>query len=159
VGHAYILEKIAQENAVFGGELSGHLFFPVDYYHYDDGIYAGLKIAEIVSEIGSLADYVDELPVGFSTPEFLIPAKDEEKFKIIDDIKNYLKENNFDFLGIDGARINHDDGWALVRASNTSPHIKGRVEGDTKEAMERIKKELFEILEKAGLDVSKIKMY
>ncbi|VVB59739.1 Phosphoglucomutase/phosphomannomutase [uncultured archaeon] len=156
-GHSYLLDEIIASNAVFGGEITGHMYFPYCYYNYDDGIFAGMKLAEIVSELAAkhikLSEYVEGLPRNFSTPEIFIEAKDSEKFRIVDKFKEYLKKNKYDFLGIDGARINFAHGWGLVRASNTTPHIKCRFEADTKEHLDEIVKEVKGILKKLGVEL------
>jgi len=156
-GHSYLLDEIIAKNAVFGGEITGHMYFPYCYYNYDDGIFAGLKLAEIVSELAAkhikLSEYVAGLPRNFSTPEIFIDAKDSEKFKIIAALQEYLKKNKYDFLGIDGARINFKYGWGLARASNTTPHIKCRFEADTKEHLDEILNEAKGILKKVGVEL------
>ena len=150
-GHSFILDEIVQRNAVFGGELSGHMYFPYCYYNYDDGIFASLKVAEIVSQIESLSKYVESLPREVASPEITVECADDKKFKVIEEFKKYLKENNYDFLGIDGARINFKHGWALARASNTTPHIKCRFEADTKEHLDEIKRQVSGILKRFGI--------
>ncbi len=156
-GHSYLLDEIITSNAVFGGEITGHMYFPYCYYNYDDGIFAGLKLAEIVSEFAAkhikLSEYVEGLPRNFSTPEIFIESKDSEKFEIVDKFKDYLKKNKYDFLGIDGARINFAHGWGLVRASNTTPHIKCRFEADTKEHLDEIVAEVKGILKEMGVEL------
>ncbi|MCK5474361.1 MAG: phosphomannomutase/phosphoglucomutase [Candidatus Aenigmarchaeota archaeon] len=154
-GHSFLLDEIVKRNAVFGGELSGHMYFPYCYYNYDDGIFASLKIAEIVSGIDSLSAYVDSLPREVASPEISVGCADDRKFKAIEEFKEYLKENNYDFLGIDGARINFKHGWALARASNTTPHIKCRFEADTKEHLDEIMAEVSNILKKFGVNIYK----
>ena len=150
-GHSFILDEIVKRKAVFGGELSGHMYFPYCYYNYDDGIFASLKVAEIVSGIDSLSKYVESLPREVASPEITVECADDKKFKVIDEFKQYLTDNNYDFLGIDGARINFKHGWALARASNTTPHIKCRFEADTKEHLDEIKQEVSGVLEKFGI--------
>lgn len=156
-GHSYLLDEIIASNAVFGGEITGHMYFPYCYYNYDDGIFAGLKLAEIVSELAvkhiKLSEYVGGLPRNFSTPEIFIESADEKKFKIVDALQEYLKKNKYDFLGIDGARINFAHGWGLVRASNTTPHIKCRFEADTKEHLDEILAVVKSILKKVGVEL------
>lgn len=156
-GHSYLLDEIIASKAVFGGEITGHMYFPYCYYNYDDGIFAGLKIAEIAAELATkhikLSEYVAGLPKNFSTPEIFIESKDSEKFKIVGALQEYLKKNKYEFLGIDGARINFKYGWGLVRASNTTPHIKCRFEADTKEHLDEIVAEVKGILKKLGVEM------
>jgi phosphomannomutase/phosphoglucomutase len=152
--HNAIIDKVIKTKAVFGGETTLHFLFPLEYYLCDDAIFASLKISEIASHYKDFSSYLDFLLKRhryYTSPEIFIPVKEEEKFKIIKKIIKYLKENNYNFIGIDGARINFKNGWALIRASNTSPFIKCRFEGKTKNDLLKIKKETKEILEKFGL--------
>ena len=153
--HNAVINKIMETNAVFGGELTLHFLFPLDYYLYDDALFASLKLAEVVSGEANFASYIDNLPRYHSSPELFIDVPDEEKFKIIGDLQKYLRENNYDFIDVDGARINFPNGWALARAANTTPHIKCRFEGDTKEHLIEIEKNSLEIFQRVGIPVTK----
>ncbi len=154
VGHSYLLDEIIARNAVFGGELTGHMYFPYCYYNYDDAIFAALKIAEIVSALDvPFSEYIDSLPRAHASPEIFIDCDDDRKFKAVEELKTYLKENNYDFLGIDGARINFPNGWGLVRASNTTAHIKCRFEADTEAHLKEIIDDVSEIIKKFGLEM------
>src|SRR4030042_4302729 len=119
-GHAYVLDEIFKKKAVFGGEITGHIYFPYCYYPYDDGIFTSLKLAELASGLTKFSNFVDTLPRGWASPEVFIDSTDEEKFKIVENLQKYLKKHNFSFLDLDGARINFNKGWALIRASNTT---------------------------------------
>jgi phosphomannomutase/phosphoglucomutase len=151
--HSAVIEKIIETNAVFGGEITLHFFFPLDYYLCDEAIFASLKLAEIASAQEDFAQYVDSLPYYCASPEVFIDTADEVKFKIIKNLQNYLRENNYDFIDVDGARINFPNGWALARAANTSPYIKCRFEGDTKEDLIEIEEKALEIFKKVGIPV------
>ena len=155
IGHAYVLLEILKKKAIFGGEFTGHLYFNYCYYPYDDGIFTGLKLAEIISQLPKLSDYIDTLPHYYASPEIFIDSTDEEKFKLVEKLQQYLREQKFDFIDIDGARINFEKGWALIRASNTGPLIKCRFEGDTKEDLIKIEKKCSEIFKKAGIPITK----
>lgn len=152
-GHSYVLEKIIKQNAVFGGELTGHIYFPYCYYNFDDGILAGLKIAEIASEHNKFSDYIDSLPKIFVSREFAIEIPDEIKFQKIEEIKNYLKNNGHEINDLDGIKINFPNGSALARASNTAPQIKIIYEGKTEEDKVKIGEEAKEILGKFGINI------
>jgi len=152
--HNAVINKIIETGAVFGGEITLHFLFPLDYYLCDDAIFASLKLAEIASKQKDLAEYVDNLPRYYASPEVFIDTTDEAKFKIIKNLQDYLRENNYDFIDIDGARINFPNGWALARAANTTPYIKCRFEGDTKEDLIEIEKKALEIFEKVGIPVT-----
>lgn len=152
--HSAIINKIIETKAVFGGEITLHFLFPLDYYLCDEAIFASLKIAEIASQQKDFALYIDSLPRNFASPEIFIDSTDEEKFKIIGNLQEYLKKNNYDFVDIDGARINFPHGWALARAANTTPIIKCRFEGDTKENLIQIEKKSLEIFKGVGIPVT-----
>ena len=153
--HGAIAKKIPEVNAVFGGETTYHFFFPLDYYLCDDALFASLKLAEIVSRYEDFSQYIDTLPSFYASPEVFVQTADEEKFKIIDNLQKYLRENHYDFIDVDGARINFPHGWALARAANTSPYIKCRFEGDSKEHLIEIEREALEIFKKVGIPVTK----
>ncbi len=112
-------------------------------------------MAEIASQKEDFAKYIDELPRYCTSPEVFIDTTDEEKLKIIESLQKYLKENNYDFIDVDGARINFPNGWALARAANTTPIIKCRFEGDTKEDLIEIEKKALEIFKKVGIPHNK----
>lgn len=153
--HAALAKKIPEVNAVFGGEITYHFLFPLDYYLCDDALFASLKLTEAASEFDNFSQYVDTLPRYCPSEEIFIDAPDEEKFKIIGNLQKYLQNNKYDFIAVDGARINFPHGWALARASNTSPYIKCRFEGDTKESLIEIEKEALEIFKKVGIPITK----
>jgi len=153
--HNAVIEKIIEKKAIFGGEITLHFLFPLDYYLYDDAIFSALKLAEIASQYRDVANYVDSLPRYFASPEVFIDTPDEEKFRIIEELQKHLRKNNFDFIDVDGARINFSRGWALARASNTSPMIKCRFEGETKDDLIEIEKKALEIFKKIGIPVTK----
>lgn len=153
--HNAVIDKIIKTNAVFGGEITLHFFFPLEYYLYDDALFASLKLAEISSEYDNFAEYIDSLPRYQASQEIFINTPDEVKFKIIKNLQDYLRKNKYDFIDVDGARINFPNGWALARAANTTPIIKCRFEGDTKEHLADIEKEALEIFKKIGIPVTK----
>lgn len=150
-GHAYVLDEVFKNNAVFGGEITGHMYMPLKYYDYDDGMFLSLMMAEVVSEIYDFCGYVDSLPKYFASKEYAIPIDDDVKFDVMRRLVTSLKRSGYDVLAIDGARVSFEDGWALVRASNTAPQIKCRFEGKTQEALLRIKTEMKGIFEKYGI--------
>ena len=140
-GHFHIKKAIKKNNALLGGEMSGHIFFNDKWYGFDDGPYAAVRAAEILAKSNkSISDIFREFPESFSTPELNITVTDENKFEIID---RFLINSNIDGdkILIDGLRVNFNDGWGLLRASNTSPKLVMRFEGDTKESMNRIQNE------------------
>jgi len=153
--HSAIINKILEKKAVFGGEVTYHFLFPLDYYLCDDALFASLKLAEIASQYENFAQYVDSLPHYYVSPEVFIDTPDEEKFEIIENLQKYLREQNFDFIDVDGARINFPNGWALSRASNTTPIIKCRFEGETKEDLIEVEKKALKIFKEVGIPITK----
>lgn len=149
--HSAVHEGITKTNASFGGEITYHYFFPLDYYLNDEALFTALKLAEIASEHESFSEYVDSLPRYSVSPEIFIPTADDVKEGLIKNLQKYLKENNYKFIDVDGARITFNNGWALARYANTSPFIKCRFEGKTKEDLVKIEKEVLDILEKVGI--------
>ena len=152
--HNAVIDKILETGAVFGGEITFHFLFPLDYYLCDDAVFASLEFAQAASQHEDFADYVDSLPRYFASPEIFLDSSDDEKFKIIQNLQKYLKDNDYNFIDIDGARINFEHGWALARASNTTPIIKCRFEGDTEENLKAIEKEALGIFQKVGLPIN-----
>lgn len=140
-GHSLIKAKINELKSPIGGELSGHIFFKERWYGFDDGIYVAARLLEIVAQDGrSSADIFAEVPNSINTPELKLNIAEDLKFKLIE---NFITKANFEDANvttIDGIRVDFKDGFGLMRASNTSPAITFRFEGDTKEALERIEK-------------------
>lgn len=150
-GRVFVRNMVREKRAVFGGELTGHIFIPYCYYDYDDGIFASAKIAEIASQ-RDFSDYLDSMPKAIASPEIFIETTDERKFAAVEELKALLKKKKYDFLGIDGARINFKYGWGLVRASNTTPHIKCRFEADTQKHLEEIIAEVRGLMNEVGVE-------
>ena len=133
-GHSLIKNKMIEMNSKFGGEMSGHIFFNDKFYGFDDGIYASLRIIEILSSSSSsLSQLVSEIPRYCSTPEIRLDCDDDKKFQIVDSIKNFFVEK-YDCNLIDGVRIEFDYGWGLIRVSNTQPIIVCRFEANSKKS-------------------------
>ncbi len=153
--HTAVIKKIIKTKAIFGGEVTLHFLFPKDYYLCDEALFASLKIAEIASDKENFASYIDTLPRYPVSPELFIPVPDEKKFKIIKRLQEFLRKEKYDFIDIDGARINFPHGWALCRAANSTPFIKCRFEGDTQEHLFKIEKQALEIFKKNGIPITK----
>jgi len=140
-GHFHIKKAIKKNNALLGGEMSGHIFFNDKWYGFDDGPYAAVRAAEILAKSNkSISEIFRDFPESFSTPELNITVTDENKFEIID---RFMANSNIDGdkILIDGLRVNFNDGWGLLRASNTTPKLVLRFEGDTEKSMNRIQNE------------------
>ncbi len=140
-GHSLIKEKVKIEKAPFGGELSGHVFFADRNYGYDDALYAGLRIIEILAQSGrTIPDLLQSLPPSFCTPEIRIDTTEEKKYSIVKRLKESFGVATADYQVnlIDGIRVSFADGWALARASNTQPVLVLRFESVTQQGLERI---------------------
>ena len=150
-GHSLVKQKMFEHNCKFGGEMSGHIFFADDYYGYDDAIYVAARLLQTLSRSKkTLSELRSELPKYFSTPEIRLEANsDEEKFMISKKAVDYFTAN-FDCSTVDGVRINFEDGWGLVRASNTQPVIVCRFEATSEERMQQIKKLITDKLNEMG---------
>lgn len=153
-GNSYTKAMVRDADLPFGGELSGHVYFRDRWLGFDSGLYAGLRMLEILSNTNKTVDELAQgIPVYYSTPELKFTASDDIKFGIVDKIGEYAKEKNYKFLDIDGVKVLFDDGWALVRASNTGPNITARFEARTNERLDIIKQEFTNLLEKYLKDV------
>ncbi len=149
-GRSYIVRAVKREDAVFGGELTGHLFFPLDYFMFDDGIFAGVKMAEIFSRDENAEQRIWGYREYLSSPEFSIKVGDDRKWEMVEEAGKLLREKADRVVDIDGIRAEWDYGWILVRASNTGPKIKGRFEARDGESYEYLKSLLDEVLERIG---------
>lgn len=148
-GHSLIKEKIKIEKAPFGGELSGHIFFADRNYGFDDAVYAGLRLVEIIAETGkTIGELLSDFPPAFNTPELRIDTTEEKKLAIVETLKRvYEKPRPGVKLNlIDGIRISYEDGWALARASNTQPVLVLRFESSTQAGLARIRREIESIV-------------
>ena len=152
-GHSLIKEKMREEKAVLGGEMSGHIFFADRYFGYDDAIYASCRLVELISKTDQrLSQLLDDVPKTFITPEIRVDCPDEMKFKVVERVKDDLRKN-YPIIDVDGVRVKFDDGWGLVRASNTQPVLVLRFEALTERRLQEIKK-LME--DKAKFAISKL---
>lgn len=135
-GHSLIKAKLKAEGALLAGEMSGHFFFSDRYFGYDDALYAGARLVEILSRLdASPAELLADLPRTFATPEIRIDCKDEEKFLLISAVRERLSKKYQADL-IDGIRLSFGEtDWALIRASNTQPVIVMRFEAETEERL------------------------
>jgi len=142
VGHSIIKERMKEEDAQLGGEMSGHIFFRHRWFGFDDAIYATGRLLEILTRReGPMSALLADVPSTHVTPEIRLPCPDSVKFAVVEAaVAHYT--SRYDVIDIDGARVNFADGWGLVRASNTQPVIVLRAEAESVEALERIRSEL-----------------
>ena len=146
-GNSYTKAAVRDNNLPFGGELSGHVYFRDKWPGFDSGLYAGLRMVELLSNTDKT---VDELLEGineyYSTEELKFESPDTKKFEVVKKVGEYAKEKNYNFLDIDGIKVLFNDGWALVRASNTGPNITARFEASTKERLDEIQNEFINLI-------------
>ncbi len=138
-GHSLIKAKMKETGAVLAGEMSGHIFFADRFYGFDDATYAGARVLEILSNTNkTLSELLADLPKTFSTPELRVDCTEEKKFKIVRKIADEFSKTN-KVITIDGARILFENGWGLVRASNTQAILVLRFEADSPENLQKIR--------------------
>ena len=139
-GHFHIKNTLKKTNAPLAGEMSGHIFFNDEWYGFDDGHYSAFRLIEIIknseSSIGAL---FNELPKAYSTPEININIDEDKKFKIVEDFVLQSEFGEGEKITIDGLRVNFDDGWGLLRASNTTPKLVLRFEANSPERLNEIR--------------------
>lgn len=139
-GHANIKMHMKEIGVEFAGEMSGHVFLADRYLGFDDAIYVSARFIEIVSQTGeSVSSYLADQPKMYNTPELHVPCADERKFDVVAKVCEEFKAEGYDVNDIDGARITFDDGWGLVRASNTTPVLVTRYEATSEVRMNEIK--------------------
>ena len=152
-GHSLIKAKMAEIGSPFGGEMSGHLFFADHWYGFDDAIYAGVRLLGIVARMqGPLSSARAGLPVALNTPELRFNCDERRKFEVIKEVAERLKSGGASYTDIDGVRVQTDDGWWLLRASNTQAVLVARAESPTAEGLERLKAKLASQLSQSGLE-------
>ncbi|HEX2571202.1 MAG TPA: phosphomannomutase/phosphoglucomutase [Polyangia bacterium] len=147
VGHSLIKSKMKEEGALLAGEMSGHIFFAHRYLGFDDAIYAAARLCELLSQSGeTLAERIDALPRVYNTPEIRLDCPDDLKFELVRRAGVHFGRTR-PVIDIDGARIQFDDGWALVRASNTQPVLVLRFEARSPERLAAIRQQVEQELE------------
>lgn len=138
-GHSVIKSEMARTGAPLAGEMSGHIFFADDYYGYDDAPYAAVRLIRAIAESGrSLSDLKDAMPVVVDLPERRLPVADGRKVAVVDDVLRRLAAAGVDIDRTDGARVTTDDGWWLLRASNTEAALTIRAEADDAAGLARL---------------------
>ena len=141
-GASYTMAKVIDDNILFGGEYSGHVFFNDRIPVIGSGIYAGLRMVEVLSKTDKkLSDLVDSISKYYSTEEIKIHSPNDIKDRVIEDIKKYCINMRFNIDLTDGVKIIRPDSWALIRVSNTGPNITARFEADTEDKLFLIKRE------------------
>ncbi|MGZ3607496.1 MAG: phosphomannomutase/phosphoglucomutase [Syntrophales bacterium] len=145
-GHSLIKSKMKEEKAPLAGEMSGHLFFADRYFGYDDAIYASLRLLEIISTSGKrISEILADVPRTFTTPEIRVECPDRVKFEVVHEVKEHFRKTH-NIIDVDGVRIPFEDGWGLVRSSNTQPVLVLRFEALTEEGLHLIRKTVENVL-------------
>jgi phosphomannomutase/phosphoglucomutase len=153
-GHSLIKQKMKEAGALMGGEMSGHIFFADKFFGFDDAIYASLRFLEIMERDGRpVSEFLSDLPKMYSTPEIRMDCPDNVKFEIVRKLTEYYK-TKFNVIDTDGVRVTFEDGWGLVRSSNTQPILVLRFEATSEEALARIQemvmKDLSRVMKEHG---------
>ncbi len=151
-GHSLLKSQMAETGAPLAGEMSGHIFFADRYYGYDDALYAALRLVGLVARSKmSLAEMRDALPQPVNTPELRIPCPEPRKFAIVDEVRARLEAAGAELNAIDGVRVVTQDGWWLLRASNTQSVLVARCEASDAAGLERLKAVLADQLAQSGI--------
>ena len=146
-GHSLIKAKMREVDSPLGGEMSGHIFFKERWFGFDDGTYAGCRLLEIVSRAADAGAVLNALPTSFSTPELNVPCAEGEPHRVVAELAAQAAfAAPAQINTIDGLRVDWPDGFGLVRASNTTPVLVVRFEGQTEEALHRIEHDMLQLL-------------
>jgi phosphomannomutase / phosphoglucomutase len=152
-GHSLIKKKLFEVNAMAAGEVSGHVFFNDKWFGFDDAVYAGARLLEILGHSPqTLAQIFDSIPQVFNTPEIRVDCGDDVKFRVVDAVRDHYKKI-LPVIDIDGARVKFPHGWALVRASNTQPSLVVRYEADSAEALRNIQSQVDETIRRVQSEI------
>jgi phosphomannomutase/phosphoglucomutase len=138
-GHSLIKSKMKETKALLAGEMSGHMFFADRYYGYDDALYASCRLLEVMSKTGKSVDQLlADVPSSYTTPEIRVECPDAKKFSLVKRLREKFSKE-YHVIDVDGVRIVFEDGWGLVRASNTQPALVLRFEAQSKERLDEIR--------------------
>ena len=156
-GHFHIKKMLRKTGAHLAGEMSGHIFFNDDWYGFDDAHYSGFRLIKILIENESeLAELLGEFPDGFTTPEINLDVDEDKKFQIVDEFKKSASFENASISMLDGLRVEYEDGWGLLRASNTTPKLVLRFEGTSQKSLDGIIRKFDEEFQKVHPNLDKI---
>ena len=138
-GHSLIKKKMKEEKAELAGEMSGHIFFADRYFGFDDAVYASCRLLEILAETGKkISELLSGVPKTYSTPEIRVECPDDKKFSVVKKVTEFFRKG-YNVIDIDGVRVLFDDGWGLVRASNTQPALVLRFEAMSESRLSEIR--------------------
>ena len=146
-GHSFIKGKLKETGAVLAGEMSGHIFFNERWYGFDDGLYAGARLLELLSFSADIEEQFDAIPDALSTPELQIRLSEGENYRVIAQLRNTARfDNPENIVTTDGLRVEYKDGFGLARSSNTMPVIVLRFEADNEAALKRIQEDFRRVI-------------
>jgi phosphomannomutase/phosphoglucomutase len=135
-GHSLLKAKMRETGALLGGEMSGHIFFKERYFGYDDAIYAGARLLEILARSGrTVSDLLADLPPSHTTPEIRVDCPDDVKFAVAERVRERFRAEGREIIDVDGVRVRFPHGWGLLRASNTQPVLVMRFEAEGAEQL------------------------
>jgi phosphomannomutase len=151
-GHSLIKSKMKETGAPLAGEMSGHIFFAHEYYGFDDALYAAVRLIRAVSKLGgSLTALRSAMPAMVNTPEMRFQVDESRKFPVVEEVLERLSRNGANVDRTDGARVNTEDGWWLLRASNTQDVLVARAEAKDEAGLDRLVAQIDEQLALSGL--------
>ena len=154
-GHSLIKARMKEIDSPLGGEMSGHIFFKERWFGFDDGTYAGCRLLEILSKTPNASDTLNALPTSFSTPELNVKCAEGEPHAVVDKLVSGASFAAPAVVStIDGLRVDWPDGFGLIRASNTTPVLVLRFEGQTDAALKRIEAEMLALLKTVKADAT-----
>ncbi|MEX0299117.1 MAG: phosphomannomutase, partial [Kordiimonas sp.] len=152
-GHSLIKDKMVELEAPLAGEMSGHIFYKHKFYGHDDALYAGIRFLNaITTQGGNLDALKDGLPKAINTPELRFDCDETRKFDVVEEVKASLESAGANMSTVDGVRVQTEDGWWLLRASNTQAVLVARCEASSDEGLERLKKALVAALGAVGVE-------
>ena len=154
-GHSLVKAKMKELDAPLGGEMSGHIFFKERWYGFDDGTYAGARLLEILSRSDDPSAVLNALPTSCSTPEINVSCAEGEPHRVAAELLPLAEEafaGQATITGVDGVRVDWEDGFGLIRASNTTPVLVLRFEGQTPDALARIEAAMMALLRRVKPD-------
>ena len=156
-GHSLIKDKMAETGAALAGEMSGHIFIADGYFGYDDALYAAVRLLGILSRSrATLAEIRDRMPQAVATPELRVRCADSRKFAVVEEIRGRLRAQGAEMNEVDGVRVRTEDGWWLLRASNTEDALVARCEAADEDGLARLKASLGRLLEGSGVDAGEM---
>lgn len=149
-GHSFMKHKMQELDAILGGEFAAHIFIRDDWFGFDDGMYVAARLLQILSETAETgAEVFGRYKTGFATPEIKVPVSEEQKFALMQRLLDLADLSAARLITLDGLRAEYDDGWGLVRASNTSPALLLRFEADTEARLVEIQQEFKALMHRA----------